>query len=65
MFYHKPQFAILDESTSEISVDIESKIYMMAKEMTITLITVVTQKKSFFDYHDYVLSIDGNGEWVF
>ena len=42
MLYHKPKFAVLDEATSEISVEIENKIYMMAKKMGITLITVVT-----------------------
>ena len=57
MLYHNPKFAILDEATSEISVDIENKIYMMAKNRGITLITIVTQKKSFFSYHDYVLRL--------
>ena len=42
MLYHNPKFAILDEATSEISVDIENKIYMMAKNRGITLITIVT-----------------------
>ncbi len=65
MFYHNPSFAVLDEATSEISVDIENTIYMMAKKRKITLLTVVTQKKSFYNYHDYVLSFDGHGEWVF
>lgn len=65
MFYHNPKFAVLDEATSEISVDIENKIYMMAKKRGISLITIVTQKKSFYNYHDYVLTFDGHGEWSF
>lgn len=56
---------MLDEATSEISVEIEYKIYTMAKKRGITLITVVTQKKSFYSYHDYVLNLDGHGEWTF
>jgi ATP-binding cassette subfamily D (ALD) protein 3 len=65
MFYHNPKFAVLDEATSEISVDIENNIYMMAKKKGISLITVVTQKKSFYNYHDFVLTLDGHGEWSF
>ena len=65
MFYHNPKFAVLDEATSEISVDIENNIYMMAKKRGISLITIVTQKKSFYNYHDYVLTFDGQGEWSF
>ena len=37
LFYHKPQFAILDECTSAVSVDVEGYIYSHAREVCIKL----------------------------
>ncbi len=42
MLYHNPKFAILDEATSEISVDTENEIFMLAKKKGITLLTIVS-----------------------
>ena len=33
LFYHKPQFAILDECTSAVSVDVEGFMYDYCKEV--------------------------------
>ena len=33
LFYHEPQFAILDECTSNVSVDVESFIYRHCREV--------------------------------
>ena len=35
LFYHKPQFAILDECTSAVSVDVEGFIYAHAREVSV------------------------------
>ena len=33
LFYHKPQFAILDECTSAVSVDVEGFMYQYSREV--------------------------------
>lgn len=35
LFYHKPQFAILDECTSAVSVDVEDYIYSHCREVSV------------------------------
>jgi len=40
LFYHKPDYAILDECTSNTSLDMESLLYSKCKELNITLFTV-------------------------
>merc|ERR1712038_1224932 len=60
MFFHKPAYAILDECTSQVSVDWEGKMYTHAKEIGITLITV-SHRTTLHRYHTHVLSMDGEG----
>ena len=62
LFYHKPLFAILDECTSAVSLDIEAIMYNYSKELGITLITV-SHRPTLWKYHDYLLRMDGEGEW--
>ena len=40
LFYHEPQFAILDECTSAVSVDVEGFIYSHCREVRCTMHTV-------------------------
>lgn len=64
LFYHKPQFAILDECTSAVSVDVEGFMYTHCREVGITLFTV-SHRKSLWKYHEYVLYMDGRGDYDF
>ncbi|KAL5486874.1 hypothetical protein EMCRGX_G019410 [Ephydatia muelleri] len=64
LFYHEPQFAILDECTSAVSVDVEGFIYTHCRERGITLFTV-SHRKSLWKYHEYVLQFDGHGHYEF
>ncbi len=62
LFYHRPLFAILDECTSAMSMDVEAELYLKAKELGITLFTV-SHRVSLFKYHEYMISFDGNGNY--
>ncbi|TRY53663.1 hypothetical protein DNTS_008663 [Danionella cerebrum] len=64
LFYHKPQFAILDECTSAVSVDVEDFIYSHCRKVGITLFTV-SHRKSLWKHHEYYLHMDGRGNYEF
>ncbi|XP_067641245.1 ATP-binding cassette sub-family D member 3 [Eurosta solidaginis] len=64
LFYHSPQFAILDECTSAVSVDVEGQMYSYCREAGITLFTV-SHRKSLWTHHDYYLQFDGRGTYEF
>lgn len=51
LFYHKPQFAILDECTSAVSVDVEDSMYMYCRKENITLFTV-SHRRSLWKHHE-------------
>lgn len=64
LFYHQPQFAILDECTSAVSVDVEGSMYKYCRDVNITLLTV-SHRKSLWQHHEYVLHLDGRGGYSF
>lgn len=64
LFYHKPQFAILDECTSAVSVDVEGSMYSYCREVGITLLTV-SHRKSLWKHHEFVLHLDGRGDYTY
>jgi ATP-binding cassette, subfamily D (ALD), member 3 len=64
MFYHRPQFAVLDECTSAVSVDVEGFLYKHAEELGITILTC-SHRQALWKYHQYKLEFLGNGQYTF
>ncbi|EXJ76908.1 ATP-binding cassette, subfamily D (ALD), member 2 [Capronia epimyces CBS 606.96] len=64
LFYHKPKYAILDECTSSVTLEMERKMYETAKSLGTTLMTV-SHRRSLWKYHSMILQFDGQGSYVF
>jgi ATP-binding cassette, subfamily D (ALD), peroxisomal long-chain fatty acid import protein len=66
LFYHKPKYAILDECTSSVTMDMERKMYETAKGLGTTLMTV-SHRRSLWTYHQKILQFTGppDGSYYF
>ncbi|GAA5907008.1 hypothetical protein JCM6882_000030 [Rhodosporidiobolus microsporus] len=64
LFYHRPKFAILDECTSAVTLQVEQTFYERATELGITLLTV-SHRPSLWKYHKFILQYFGSGEYAF
>lgn len=64
LFYHTPKYAILDECTSSVTLEIERVMYDEAKRLGITLMTV-SHRRSLWKYHKNILQFDGQGHYIF
>lgn len=64
LFYHAPKYAILDECTSSVTLEVEKAMYDNAKALNITLMTV-SHRRSLWKYHNKILQFDGQGNYIF
>ncbi|RKF60516.1 ATP-binding cassette sub-family D member 2 [Erysiphe neolycopersici] len=64
LFYNRPKYAILDECTSSVTLEMEKIIYDHVKALGITLMTV-SHRRSLWKYHSKILQFDGQGSYVF
>lgn len=62
LFYHCPRYAVLDECTSAVSQEVESRIYLACRALGISLFTV-SHKPGLARFHEYRLHLDGRGGW--
>lgn len=66
LIYHKPQFAILDECTSAVAIDVEQRIYKyLSEDMNCTLLSVSHRVKQLAKFHHLILEFDGDGSFEF
>jgi putative ATP-binding cassette transporter len=63
LFYHRPRFCILDESTSAVDSSLESKFYSRCVELGLRYISVA-HRKSVIRYHDVLLQLDNNHNYT-
>ncbi|GAA5958524.1 hypothetical protein JCM21900_005425 [Sporobolomyces salmonicolor] len=64
LFYQCPKYAILDECTSAVTLEVEKTFYDHATQLGITLLTV-SHRPSLWKYHKYILQYDGHGGYAF
>jgi len=59
----KPRLVILDEATSGLDTDGERLLYQLLQEMDCSYISVA-HRVTLFPFHDTVLELTGEGNWV-
>ena len=64
LFYHAPRYAILDECTSSVPLEVERAMYDTAKALGVTLMTV-SHRRSLWRHHGWILQFDGKGGYFF
>lgn len=63
LFFHRPKYALLDESTSSLDEDNENFLYSNCEKLGIILISV-SHRHTTKRFHNEILTITPNGEWA-
>ena len=64
LFYHRPEFAILDECTSAVNREMETFLYQECQRLGITYITIC-HRPALKKWHQHNLHLRGNGTKAF
>ncbi|KAK9899056.1 hypothetical protein P389DRAFT_140595 [Cystobasidium minutum MCA 4210] len=64
LFYHKPKYAILDECTSAVTLDLEQRLYEHATSLGITMLSISHRYEN-WKFHKLILQFDGQGNYAF
>ncbi|PWN42022.1 hypothetical protein IE81DRAFT_323838 [Ceraceosorus guamensis] len=64
LYFHKPKFAVLDECTSNMSLELEKKLYSHAASIGTTVFSV-SHRSSLWRYHTHCLAFTGEGTYTF
>ncbi len=56
-------FVVLDEATSQVSLEMEERLYGLCRLLGITVLSV-GHRDSLRQFHDKVLRLDGRGGWT-
>ncbi|KAI9142216.1 ABC transporter transmembrane region 2-domain-containing protein [Paraphysoderma sedebokerense] len=60
LFFHRPVFAVLDESTSSLDIGTESALYSRCRDLDITIISV-SHRQSVVKFHQVIVNVGRNG----
>jgi ABC-type uncharacterized transport system fused permease/ATPase subunit len=64
LFYNNPKFAILDEATSSLDIDVEEFLYNNCIYHNITLLSI-SHRNTLFKFHQNLIFLNGDGSWKF
>lgn len=61
--YYRPALAVLDESTSALTPELEAECYSLLRDLGVTYLSIA-HRNSVMAHHDLALVLDGSGGWT-